>query len=67
MACLLFLLMLYMQAMYHPTQPFDPERVLDHRAAAEWRTAHNDGWKGREWNGIKHMETMCLMYLISFH
>jgi hypothetical protein len=32
--------------------------------AAEERTAHNNGWS--EWNGIKHIETMCLMYLIPF-
>ena len=33
--------------------------------AAEGRTAHN-GWKSK-WNGIKHLETMCLIYLILFH
>ena len=30
--------------------------------AAERRIAHNNGW-----NGIKHLQTMCLMYLIQFH
>jgi hypothetical protein len=32
--------------------------------AAEGRTAHNNIWNGA--NGIKHLETMYLVYLIEF-
>lgn len=32
--------------------------------AAERRIAHNNN---NGWNGIKHLQTMCLMYLIQFH